>query len=57
MSCPNFHIHRIITFRLLLNKQDLAKIIGKGGHKITQMRSALGVEMKTLDVDENLRLV
>eukprot|EP01041_Mallomonas_annulata_P006864 gene6864-13909_t len=48
---------RIITSRLLVQKQDFAKIIGKGGHMITNIRSKFGVELKGIEIDENQRLI
>jgi hypothetical protein len=43
--------------RLLLNRAQFSRVIGKGGQTITHVRSATGVYMKGSDVDEENRLV
>eukprot|EP01039_Chlorochromonas_danica_P002223 gene2223-2428_t len=45
------------TTRLLLNRNQFSRIIGKGGATIAHVRSATGVYMKGTDVDEEYRLV
>ena len=43
--------------RLLLNKTQFSRVIGKGGQTIAHIRSATGVFMKGADIDEEWRLV
>lgn len=43
--------------RLLLNRAQFSRVIGKGGQTITHVRSATGVYMKGSDIDEENRLV
>lgn len=46
-----------ITSKLLVPKQEFAKVIGKGGHMVTNIRSSCGVELKGLDVEEDKRMI
>eukprot|EP00599_Poterioochromonas_sp_BG-1_P002515 CAMPEP_0173132836 /NCGR_PEP_ID=MMETSP1105-20130129/376_1 /TAXON_ID=2985 /ORGANISM="Ochromonas sp., Strain BG-1" /LENGTH=429 /DNA_ID=CAMNT_0014044405 /DNA_START=135 /DNA_END=1427 /DNA_ORIENTATION=+ len=43
--------------RLLLNRAQFSRVIGKGGQTITHVRNATGVYMKGSDLDEENRLV
>ena len=48
---------RLFCSRLLLHKQDFAKIIGKSGHTIVNIRAKSGVELNGVEVGENERMV
>ena len=43
--------------RVLMNRNVFAKIIGKGGQMISQIRSTCGANVKGLDIDIENRLV
>ncbi len=43
--------------RLLLNRSQFSRIIGKGGQTIAQIRNNTGVSIKGTDIDEDNRLV
>lgn len=46
-----------VTTRLLMNRQEFSKIIGKGGATISHIRSTCGASVKGADVDAEHRLV
>ncbi|KAJ1411511.1 hypothetical protein B484DRAFT_455604 [Ochromonadaceae sp. CCMP2298] len=48
--------NRVIT-RLLVNRQQFSKIIGKGGAMISHIRSSTGGSLRGADLDEENRLV
>jgi predicted RNA-binding protein YlqC (UPF0109 family) len=43
--------------RMLLNKVDFGRVVGKGGQMISNIRAACGATVKGVDVTEDLRLV
>ena len=43
--------------RLLLNRAQFSRVIGKGGQTIAHIRNNTGVMIKGMDVDEETRLV
>lgn len=43
--------------RLLLNRSQFSRIIGKGGQTIAQIRNNTGVLIKGTDIDDDNRLV
>lgn len=45
------------TTRLLVNKMEFSKIIGKGGQTLQQIKSNTGVNVKASDVNEEMRVV
>jgi predicted RNA-binding protein YlqC (UPF0109 family) len=45
------------TTRLLVNKVEFSKIIGKGGSTLQQTKASTGVHIKASDVNEEMRVV
>jgi len=48
---------RKVTTRLLLNRAEFSKVIGKGGQTIAHIRNTFGANIKGADVDEEHRIV
>jgi predicted RNA-binding protein YlqC (UPF0109 family) len=46
-----------VVTRLVLNKLDFGKLVGKGGQMISSIRTATGAVIKGVDVSDELRLV
>ena len=43
--------------RLLINKQEFSKVIGKGGNNISQIRQTCGAGVRGIDIDDNTRIL
>jgi len=43
--------------RILINKTEYSRIIGKGGHSVTNIRNISGAELKGTNVDDELTMV
>lgn len=43
--------------KLLLSRQEFAKVIGKGGQMIANIRAKCGANIKGSDIDDDKRLV
>ena len=43
--------------RLLINKQEFSKVIGKGGNNISQIRQTCGAGIRGIDIDDNTRIL
>ena len=48
---------RRVTTRLLLNRAEFSKVIGKGGQTIAHIRNTFGANIKGSDVDAEHRIV
>lgn len=48
---------RKCTTRLMVNKTEFSKIIGKGGNTLHQIKSSTHVNIKAADVNDEMRVV
>lgn len=49
-------VHTVMS-RMILNRVDFSKIIGKGGQMISSIRETCGAAIKGVDISEDMRLV
>ena len=49
--------HEDTSIRVLVSKEDVAKIIGRQGSMIAQLRAKSGANLKSVDVTDESRLV
>ena len=48
---------RLFCSRLIIQKQDFAKIIGKSGHTVVNIQANTGIELKGVELECNERMV